>query len=870
MKILKLARGNFFTQNFIKKLRLLFLFFVPLCTLAQQNGRVASNGGQAITSASGMVTDAASGKPLPFVNVNFNGSNYGSSSKKDGKFILTAPGMYNQVTFSYQGYQPVVKVIKPGQRNELQIKLRSSQTQLNEVSISSGKTKKYHNKGNPAVELIQQVIDHKAQNRMESTGYLQYDQYERIGLSLFNLSPKLINGPVFSKYKFMLDTNLKVNGQTQTSIPVFFNEKLSQNFYCKSPEKTIQLIQAEKGINILKFIDTAGLNIYLNRLYGDNIDIYENNIFIITNQFLSPIANHAPDYYKFFIVDTIQTATEKLIELSFTPRAKGDLLFEGKILVTLDGRYAVQSCELNVNKQININFMRSLQINLDFNKYADGHYYLVKSDVKADFGLLKDKGTGVYGERTVIFSAYKQNMPQPPEFYKGKSLQTAIQTDTAYLTRHRTDTLTAREAGIYGRVNKLSAMPSFKRATWIASTVFGGFADLGPVALGPVGTFFAYDRQEGIRLQLGGRTTPQFNKTIYLDGFGAYGIRDQQFKYNLNTYFALNKTPNWRFPNDYFKIGYIYDIDLPGQNLAIVNPQAVIASSFTTGSNDYWLYNKIFTVAYVKDFENHFSYNIAIKNWNQQAAGTLIFQDNDASHTLVHNLTTSEVQLGLRYAPHEQIIQGTLYRQTILSKYPIINVQINHGFTGFLHSSYTYNNIYSNIYKRFYFSQLGYSDVTLLGGILLGKVPFPLLNISPANQSVVYDPDSYNQMHYLEFVTDHYVGLNFTQSFSGFFLNKIPLIEHLKWREYLSAKILYGGLRTENNPVYTKGLYDFPASVNGATGTYAFGNTPYIEGGAGIGNIFKIIRVDYVRRFNYLSHPGVAANGIKLTFSPDF
>ena len=164
-------------------------------------------------------------------------------------------------------------------------------------------------------------------------------------------------------------------------------------------------------------------------------------------------------------------------------------------------------------------------------------------------------------------------------------------------------------------------------------------------------------------------------------------------------------------------------------------------------------------------------------------------------------------------------------------------------------------------------SQLGYGDITLLGGLLAGKVPFPLLNISAANQTFSYDPDAYNLMNYLEFVTDHYIGVNYTQSFSGFFLNKIPLLDRLKLREYLSAKVLYGGVRKENNPALTSGLYNFPVTSNG---TFALGNTPYVEAGAGIGNIFKILRVDVIRRFNYLDHPGVSPYGIKFTITPDF
>jgi hypothetical protein len=197
-----------------------------------------------------------------------------------------------------------------------------------------------------------------------------------------------------------------------------------------------------------------------------------------------------------------------------------------------------------------------------------------------------------------------------------------------------------------------------------------------------------------------------------------------------------------------------------------------------------------------------------------------------------------------------------------------LNLQVSHAFRDVFNGSYTYNNITANIYKRFYLSQLGYSDITLVGSITTGKVPFPLLSILRANQSIAYDPDAYNKMNYLEFVSDHYIGLNFTHSFSGFILNKVPLIRHLKWREYLSFKVLYGGLRNENNPLFSKDLYQFPVGSNGSNGTFSLGDTPYVEGGAGIGNIFKFLRIDVIKRFNYLDHPAVSPYGVKLSFSP--
>jgi len=100
-------------------------------------------------------------------------------------------------------------------------------------------------------------------------------------------------------------------------------------------------------------------------------------------------------------------------------------------------------------------------------------------------------------------------------------------------------------------------------------------------------------------------------------------------------------------------------------------------------------------------------------------------------------------------------------------------------------------------------------------------------------------------------------------------LNKVPLIDRLKWREYLSFKVLYGGLRAENNPLLTSGLYNFPLPAAGTTGTYTLGNIPYTEAGVGIGNIFKVLRLDGIRRFNYLDHPGVSKYGVKVTLNVD-
>jgi hypothetical protein len=234
------------------------------------------------------------------------------------------------------------------------------------------------------------------------------------------------------------------------------------------------------------------------------------------------------------------------------------------------------------------------------------------------------------------------------------------------------------------------------------------------------------------------------------------------------------------------------------------------------------------------------------------------------------SITTSELSLSLRYAPHEKFYQGKLYRTPLTDRYPVISLKYAQGVKNLLGSQYSYENVTLNITKRFYLSQLGYTNVMAEGGYIFGQVPFPLLTIHRANQTYSLQPEAYNLMNFLEFVSDHYAAVNIEQNFNGFFFNKVPFFNKLKWREIIGAKILWGGLRNENNPSNNPNLLLFPVNAKGVPTTYILNSGPYIEGSIGIGNIFKLLRVDLVKRFTYLDNPQVSPLGVRATIKIDF
>lgn len=845
--------------------RYIFIFLLTLTalpTFAQQ------------TAVKGVVTDAVTKETIPYASFMIVGTSKGGRTDIDGRYNITIEGNYTQLQFSYVGYKTQVKTVKAGITQVVNVQLQNEAMQMNEVVIKGNKKAPYRNKDNPAVELIRKVIANKSKNRMESYDYVEYKKYERMLFSMSNLSDKFKNKKVFRNYQFLFEEqdSTKIGGKNL--LPVFQQEKLSENYYRKHPEKMKTVVVADKQVNFdERFIDNKGLTSYFDRMYQD-IDIYDNNISVVSNLLLSPIADGAPGFYKFFITDTIRTHQPQLIELSFTPRNKMDMLFEGKLYVTMDGNYAVQNAYLTVNKHINLNFVRGLEAKLEFEQNPDQRYHLSKSNLIVDFGILKKGGTGFTGERTVTFKDYTVNQPPLENVYKGAEalvvVPDATKKNEQYWASIRPESVNASSTKIYHNLDTLQTIPSFKRTMDIVTLFVAGYKDFGPFEMGPVNTFYSFNSVEGFRARLGGRTTTKLSKRYYFETYAAYGFDDQKWKYFLSGTYSLNNKSIYSFPQNYLRASFQRDTKIPGQELQFVQEDNFLLS-FKRGENDMLLYNDFYRFDYVREYENHFSYSVGLRKWSQTPGGSLYF--NNSAQTLfsrTNQINTSEVSVNLRYAPNEKFYQGKIYRTPLVDKYPIFNLRYTAGLKGVLGGDYNYHNFMGSVDKRFYLSQLGYTDVTVEGGYNLGKIPFPLLSIHRANQTYAYQLQSYNLMNFLEFVSDHYASINIDQNFNGFFFNKIPLLQHLKLREVMSFKALYGGLRNENNPNKNLDAMQFVRNDDGQPITYALDRGPYMEGSVGVGNIFKVLRVDAVKRFSYLENPNVSSWGIRARVKFDF
>lgn len=827
------------------------------------------------TAISGRVTDGDSREGLPFVNVYFMGTTVGTTTDAEGNFSLhSRDNSLTLITFSFLGYKTVNRVIEPGKAQVINVKLMPDAVMLKEIEVKSGKGReKYRNRNNPAVDLVREMIRRKEQNRMAHYDHAEYEQYEKLQMSLSNFSDKFKQRRLFRKYKWLFDNVDSTTIEGKVLLPIYLQETITDEYYQRTPEKKKSVSRAHQKVSIDDYIDNEGMSTYLKYLYND-IDIYENNITLLTNQFLSPIADMAPTFYRFYITDTLKNETPRLAELSFVPRNTSDFLFQGKLYVTLDSSYAVQRLSMNVNKRINLNWVRELHVDQVFEKSPDNRYHIVKSRMRVDFGISKSGG-GLYGERTVSFKNFQTDIRRPADFFDGKPTSGvgALRTENkneAYWAEHRHDSLTRAESKVYQNIDSLQKMPSFRRTLDIATLLLAGFKSFGWWELGPVNTFYSFNPVEGFRLRVGGRTTPKFNNRLYLETYGAYGFKDERWKYFLSATYSLTGRSIREFPVRTLRVSFQRDTKIPGQELQFVQEDNFLLS-FKRGVNDKWLYNDIWNVDYLHEFDNHFSLRFGAKYWKQEPAGGLRFEVEENDQRLpVQQVTTAETFAEMRWAPGEQFYQGKTYRIPIPNRKPILTLRYSAGIEGMFDSQYNYHSVTLNVFKRFYLSQFGYTDMVAEGGYISGNVPFPLLAIHRANQTYSYQLQSYNLMNFLEFVSDKYVSVNFDHYFNGFIFNKIPLFKKLKWREVATFKILYGSLRKDNDPRHNATTFLFPVNEQGQPTTFSLEPEPYMEASVGIANIFKLIRVDLVKRLSYLDHPEVSEWGIRARFKFDF
>ena len=824
----------------------------------------------------GVVTDSLTNDPIPYLSVFYEGKGVGSITDNDGHYKVETRKGWNKLTFSAVGYVTKVVNIIPGVTKNLNVRMRPDDIMLDEVVVKP-KREKYSRKNNPAVELMKKVIAHKNNNKLSENDYYQYNKYQKITMSLNDVTPEMLEKGMYKKMPFLKDQIELCEETNKFILPISVDETASQKIYRKHPksEKTIIKGMSSTGVNEL-FATGDMLSTVLKDVFTD-VNIYDNDIRLLQYPFISPISSSdAISFYKFYIMDTTFVDKDKCFHLTFVPNNSQDFGFTGHLYVLADSSYTVKKCTMNLPKKSGVNFVDNMDIIQEFEQLPNGEWVLKTDDMVVEMTLMKIM-QGFQIRRTTRYSDYAfDELPQQLFKRKGAEIKEAdaMMRGDDFWNQYRPVPLTQTESSMDMLVKRLEQMPGFKYVIFVLKAFIENFVETGTkdnpskVDIGPVNTMISNNYIDGLRLRMSAQTTANLNPHLFLKGYYAYGFKDHRSKYMGEVEYSFNKKEYLprEFPKNSITFSYQYDVMSPTDKFLKTDKDNVFVS-FKTSTVDQMSYVRNIALKYENETQFGLKTTVEVKHSTDEPTGGLAYITNDDQRTLVPEIQTMEASLAFRYAPGETFVNTKQRRIPVSFDAPVFTLSHTTGFKGVLGGEYNFNLTEVGLYKRFWFSSWGKIDMFVKGGAQWNKVPFPLLIMPAANLSYILQRETFNLINNMEFLNDRYASLDVSWDLNGKIFNRIPLLKKLKWREAIGFKMLYGHLTDKNNPMKHPGdseLFLFPTRDGRPTSFVMDPKTPYMECSVGIHNIFKILHIDYVRRLNYLDHPDANKWGVRF------
>ena len=789
----------------------------------------------------GKVLDASTKFPITTASIKSPENKTGTATTKTGEFLLTLEKGTREIVVSALGYSDKSVEIDSFV-NYLEISLEPKSFLIDAVEIN--RKRKYNNR-NPATELIDLVIRNRSLNKLEKKDSLYYESYDKIKFGL--MDPKTVFGRGTKNLAFFY-TNIDSSVvDDKEALSIFMQESLSDNYVKQSPSKTKKIIKAEQKTKFdPRYINNANIESFMEYMFQP-IDIYEESIYFINKQFLSPIASNAKTYYKYYVKDTVRTEKDFFLRLEFEPRNPTDLLFKGELSISMDGRYAVKYVDMQLDEKANVTWVNDLHLRLSYFKDQSGVMLQDTSEVTVLFG--RGSKDAIFGNRFSVNQKYDLQHRAGENIFTGAPVEKRM-VERSNLASNRPVPLNSAESATYKNIDSLNNLSSFRTMMAMGYLFSQGYFNLGKFELGPLEYLYHQNDVEGNRIRLGGRTTAEFSEKMYLEGYLAYGVGDEALKYNLRTAISLNGKAVTTFPAHYIEGSIQHDIFEPGKGLGFLKGDSFFRS-FRSNRPTKFMQTDGYRLGHVIEFGNHLSVSSMMTLQRRSPVGDLKFALSSDSNQFLRNINTSDLQLVLRWAPNEKFYYRNLKRSTIVEKYPVFSLQYNKGLDGFLGGDYDYDALRFSASKRLFLNQLGFGDVTVSVGKIWGTLPYPLLEMPNIQEQKDRHSISYERVNSMEFIADQYMKLSYNQRLNGFLLNKIPLVKKLKLREIFGARMFWGDLSTKNNPYLSADVVYFDRDKEGKIMTNVMTKEPYWEGYVGLDNIFRVLRVQYYVRMTY-------------------
>lgn len=831
---------------------------------------------QKTTTVQGVVLDSLSHEPLPNASVVLMGSDRGVKCDENGAFYITTQSDFSHVRVSLLGYRTVEQKVRVGRHNKMTIYLAPEAVALDEVLVRPGK-EKYSKKNNPAVDLARKLIAMRQQRDSLSHPYCSYRKYEKTTFAIDDFNEQMRANPLFAKVPFLQE---QVDISDVTHKPILnlsLNERLIDCYTRHTPATSRQVVVATHRAGLNGFIDKESMQDYTAEMFRE-VDLFDNDITLFDQQFVSPLSQYAISFYKYYLLDTLYVDGEQCIDLGFASYNSQSFGFAGHLYVVIgDSSYHVKRARYTIPQDINMNYVSRMILQQDYARDSLGLPLKTYDDVVAEFRLAKDM-PGLYARRTIYYSQYDFGEPTIEGIFdKGQRevvLESAHTHDVNFWMAHRPVPLRVQEDAIGEVARRLQEIPAVKWLSKISHTIFSGYIATHPFDaesrfdIGPINSFISGNSIEGLRLKVAGTTTALLHPQLFASGYVGYGFDDKQWKYGATLEFSFNKKRHspLEYPIRSIKAFYNYDLNYLAQKYLHTSRDNFVLS--LSRAPDYnATYMRTCGITYKHEFAGGLSLELGLRNERQESTPYLPFKvrQPNGDVTTLSSFGQTMAEVVLSYTPTERFLTAYGERQTINNDAPVITLRHIIAVKG-VGSDYTYNHTEIAASKRFRMSKIGYADLILKVGKVWNDVPYPLLIIPYANMSYTIQPESFALLSPMEFIFDQYASWDLTYYANGLLFNHIPYINKLRLREVVSFRGIYGTIRDRNFYPEQTGLFLFDPQWN----VQRMNGMPYMEVGVGLDNILSILRVEYVFRVTYRDTPGVDKGGVRVALHVTF
>lgn len=789
--------------------------------------------------------------PLPFVNVIIKGTTQGTTTDDEGRFAFRTKKNRGVLEISFVGFQ--TQTIKVSRKTKyLNIVLKEGTDVLEEVIVVTKPKKRLKKKENPAYRILKEIWKRKRKNGVDLVNHYQFKKHKTIEIGLNNLDTAFIKSIFKDQYKQAISEIQYDSDGINYYIPIYLSEQVSKVYGNNESNKVREDIEAEKaeGLGAQGFVfDRMAMTF-------QNIDVFRNNITLLRKSFVSPLSTDGFATYDYVLYDSIVQNDKKLYNIYFFPIRDQDLAFKGNFWVA-DKAFTIKKLRMQVVKGANLNFVRGLTFEKEFEVRNDSIYIPTRNAYEGDFTFLdkNDANKGLTIKKTINYEDYLLDKPLPESFYDFKNIK--IRPDQYYKSEEYWKKEEKEDnKDTYKLITSVKSKKRIKKITGFINTISSGYINVDAlnIQFGPFWTALANNEVEGLRTRIGFRTFKTKDDRFRLSGHVAYGTKDKEFKYGLEAKYLLSYKPR-------IAVSAAYQNDIEQLGSSLFNTTQLLGNTF--GSTALFSRGNNFFLSNVEKYATNFDYAI---NNNLRVGFNLShsrissaspenfsvsYRENPGDVNFVSSVTDVASDIYVSFTPGRFVYGLGVEQRFGRNVFPSIVLNYRHGYKGVLNGTHDYDRIQIKYNQPILLGKFGLLDTTVEGGKTFGQVPVSLMNVIPANQSFSLVPNTFSLLNFYDFVTDTYVSTHLEHHFNGFILNRIPLVRKLNLRSLLTFRAAYGTV-SDGNRALNDGIIN---SVGTENIQYNAPNKVYYEYGFGFENIgygnLRFLRIDAIWRSDY-------------------